>query len=283
MSSKKQASLVGDGYMLSFFLITFFFFLWGFARAILDVLNPFFQETLALTKTEASAIQFVTYLAYFIMAVPAGIFIRKHGTRKGVVLGLIAFGLAAVLFYFISYAGKTAFFYYLSLLFVIGCGLACLEVAANPYVTLLGAKETAASRLNRAQSFNGLGCIFGSLMGGFYCFSNENPDISYPYVIIGIVVLVIAVIFSRIKLPEVVIKSSSSQQSVGEGKIYEHPMLLFGLFSLFCYEVSEISINAFFINYAAENDLTGLITHQLSGMNPKLIASIVLSIGLLLF
>ncbi len=283
MSSKKQASLVGDGYMLSFFLITFFFFLWGFARAILDVLNPFFQETLALTKTEASAIQFVTYLAYFIMAVPAGIFIRKHGTRKGVVLGLIAFGLAAVLFYFNSYAGKAAFFYYLSLLFVIGCGLACLEVAANPYVTLLGAKETAASRLNRAQSFNGLGCIFGSLMGGFYCFSNENPDISYPYVIIGIVVLVIAVIFSRIKLPEFVIKSSSSQQSVGEGKIYEHPMFLFGLFALFCYEVSEISINSFFINYAAENDLTGLITHQLSGMNPKLIASIVLSIGLLLF
>lgn len=283
MSNKKQASLVGKGYMLSFLLITFFFFLWGFARAILDVLNPFFQESMALTKTEASAIQFVTYLAYFIMAVPAGIFIRKYGTRKGVILGLMAFGLAASLFYFSSYAGKAVFYYYLLLLFVIGCGLACLEVAANPYVTLLGARETAASRLNRAQSFNGLGCIFGSLLGGFYCFSNESPDISYPYIIIGIVVLIIAMIFSRIKLPEFVIKNSSSQIVIGNDKICKHPMFIFGLVALFCYEVSEISINSFFINYAAENDLTGLITHQLSGMNPKLVASIVLSIGLLLF
>lgn len=283
MKNKKQASLVGNGYMVSFFLITFFFFLWGFARAILDVLNPFFQETMNLTKTQASAIQFVTYLAYFLMAVPAGIFIRQHGTRKGVVLGLSAFGLAAVLFYFSPYAGKAVFFYYLFLLFVIGCGLACLEVAANPYVTLLGAKETAASRLNRAQSFNGLGCIFGSLLGGFYCFSTDSPDISYPYIIIGIVVLVIAVIFSQIRLPEFVIKQSSTLENVADDKIYKHPMFIFGLISLFCYEVSEISINSFFINYAAENNLTGLLTHQMSGLNPKLIASIVLSIGLLLF
>jgi len=195
----------------------------------------------------------------------------------------MVFGLAATFFYFNSYAGKAVFYYYLFLLFVIGCGLACLEVAANPYVTLLGAKETAASRLNRAQSFNGLGCIGGSLLGGFYCFSNESPDISYPYIIIGFVVLIIAIIFSRIKLPEFVIKNSSSQVVIGNDKICKHPMFIFGLIALFCYEVSEISINSFFINYAAENDLTGLITHQLSGMNPKLIASIVLSIGLLLF
>ena len=93
---KHRHSLVGQGYMLPFVLITFFFFLWGFARAILDVLNPFFQETFQINKTQASLIQFVTYLAYFLMAVPAGMMIRRYGTRKGVVVGLLAFGGAAL-------------------------------------------------------------------------------------------------------------------------------------------------------------------------------------------
>ena len=286
----KKYSLVGEGYWLPFVLITFFFFLWGFARAILDVLNPFFQQTFQINKTQASLIQFVSYLAYFIMAIPAGMLIRKYGTRHGVVIGLIAFGGAALAFVLSRFFGDYIFWFYLFLLFVIGCGLACLEVAANPYVTLLGAPETAASRINRAQSFNGMGCIFGSLLGGIYCFSNDDPNISVPYIMIGIVVLIVAVLFSRVKLPEFVKeeKVSDHHASHEAQPLLRHPMFLFGLFALFCYEVAEIAINSFFINYATENHMaewinTFIINAFGTTLNHHFISSIVLSAGLFLF
>lgn len=272
--------------LFPFVLITFFFFLWGFARAILDILNPFFQETLHLTKMQASAVQFVTYLAYFLMAVPAGQFIRRFGTRRGVVGGLALFGLGATGFCLSGcVSGAWVFGLFLLMLFVIGCGLATLEVAANPYVTLLGDRATAASRLNRAQSFNGAGCICGSLLGGLYCFSGDRPDISLPYIVIGVVVLLIAVVFSKIKLPEVVMEEVQAPVAAGgvEMRLRRHPMFVFGLLALFCYEVSEISINSFFVNYAAETDLVGWAVRALPGANHKLVASLVLSVGLLLF
>ena len=321
MKSNKH-SLVGKGYWLPFVLITFFFFLWGFARAILDVLNPFFQQTFQITKTQASLIQFVTYIAYFLMAIPAGIFIRKYGTRHGVVIGLIAFGGAALSFVLSQFFGDYIFWFYLSLLFIIGCGLACLEVAANPYVTLLGEPETAASRINRAQSFNGLGCIFGAMLGGAYCFMGDSPNISAPYIMIGIVVLLIAVVFSRVKLPEFVIEDrrkhkQESQSATSEGQttsesstshetsatsqspatsvtsaapcsLMKYPMFLFGLFALFCYEVAEIAINSFFINYATENNMAQWISTFIENnfgatLDHNFIASIVLSVALFLF
>jgi FHS family L-fucose permease-like MFS transporter len=307
MKNKKH-SLVGEGYWLPFVLITFFFFLWGFARAILDVLNPFFQQTFQLDKTQAALIQFVTYLAYFLMAVPAGMLIRKYGTRRGVVTGLLAFGGAALAFVLSGFFGNYIFWCYLFLLFVIGCGLACLEVAANPYVTLLGRPETAASRINRAQSFNGMGCIFGSLLGGVYCFSNDDPNISVAYVFIGVVVLVVALLFSRMKLPEFVMETKAQQDSgatavsgatasdvavsgaaASESRgLLRHPMFLFGLFALFCYEVAEIAINSFFINYATENHMAEWIDTFIADifgttLNHHFISSIVLSVGLFLF
>ena len=294
MNNKKH-SLVGKGYMWPFVLITSFFFLWGFARAILDVLNPFFQQSFQINKTQASLIQFVTFMAYFLMAIPAGILIRKYGTRRGVVTGLILFGGAALFFMLSRFLGGYIFWFYLLLLFVIGCGLACLEVAANPYVTLLGDPETAASRINRAQSFNGMGCIFGALLGGAYCFSVEQPNISALYMGIGAVVLLIAILFSRVKLPEFVIEKkeaeplrSPSSTPHSPSRLTGHPLFLFGLFALFCYEVAEIAIASFYINYATENNMVQWIStfvHDATGvtLNSHLVASIVLSVGLFLF
>ena len=282
-------ALVGQGYWLPFVLITFFFFLWGFARAILDVLNPFFQATFQINKTQASLIQFVTFTAYFLMAVPAGMLIRKYGTRYGVVTGLILFGGAALSFVLSRFFGDSIFWFYLLLLFVIGCGLACLEVAANPYVTLLGDSETAASRINRAQSFNGMGCIFGALLGGAYCFSVEQPNISVPYIGIGVFVLLVAILFSRVKLPEFVIENKDTPQSSDNKRgLMGHPLFLFGMFALFCYEVAEIAIASFYINYATENNMAqwiGSFIHDVFGasLNSHFIASIVLSVGLFLF
>ena len=143
---QKRIPLVGEQYLVPFILITSLFFLWGFAHAILDVLNKHFQELLDITKAHSAFIQAMMYMGYFVMAVPAGLFISRFGYRRGVVFGLLLYGIGSLLFipgqYYLS------FNMFLFALFVIGCGLTFLETAAKPYATELGAKETAASRLN---------------------------------------------------------------------------------------------------------------------------------------
>lgn len=139
--------------------------------------------------------------------------------------------------------------------FVIGCGLTFLETAANPYATELGAKETAASRLNFAQSFNGLGCICAPVLAGLLLFSEDGNgsggNVALPYVGMGIVVLLVALVFSRIKLPEIEhgIEVDEEGHQIG---LWSHKLFIFGLLALFAYEIGEISINSFFINYVVE-------------------------------
>ena len=132
--------LVSKKYLLPFILITSLFFMWGFARAILDVLNKHFQESLSISITQSTLIQATTYVGYFLMALPAGIMITRFGYRRGVVTGLLLFGIGALLF--IPGAHLMSFPVFLVALFVIGCGLVMLETSANPYAAELGAKET---------------------------------------------------------------------------------------------------------------------------------------------
>ena len=136
--------LNGQNYLVPFILITVLFFLWGFARAILDVLNKHFQNELNISISQSAMIQVTTYLGYFLMAIPAGLFINKYGYRKGVVFGLLLFGAGSLLF--IPEAASGGFYGFLICLFIIGCGLTFLETAANPYSTELGSPETATSR-----------------------------------------------------------------------------------------------------------------------------------------
>ena len=156
-------SIVEKKYLLPFVLIASLFFLWGFAHSILDILNKHFQEGFEITKTKSALIQSMLYGGYFIMALPAGKIIRKWGYKAGVIVGLILYGVGALLF--IPGERMMSFEFFLLCLFIIGCGLTCLETSANPYVTVLGDKETGPSRLNLAQSLNGLGWIVGSLVG----------------------------------------------------------------------------------------------------------------------
>ncbi|HIY36023.1 MAG TPA: MFS transporter, partial [Candidatus Paraprevotella stercorigallinarum] len=153
MKQKKGITkLVDTSYMVPFILITSLFFLWGGVRSIMDVLNKHFQMTMGVSHTHAALMQTVIYGAYFLMALPGGQFIRRFGTRSGIVFGLMLFGIGALMF--IPTEFISSFYYILLPLFIIGCGLVILEIAANPYVTLLGDPATAAGRLNRAQSFN---------------------------------------------------------------------------------------------------------------------------------
>ena len=250
--NKKQASLTERRYLLPFVLITTLFFLWGFARAILDVLNKHFQNELHISISQSALIQVTTYLGYFIMAIPAGLFINRFGYRRGVVFGLALFALGA--FLFVPGANIGTFEVFLGALFVIGCGLTFLETAANPYVTELGSPQTATSRLNLSQSFNGMGSIFATFSVGLFLFRNdsEGGNVAIPYVVLGVVVLLIALVFSRVQLPE--IQPTTEDETSGGGlknlaELFKQPMFVMGLAALLAYEVAEISINSYFINF----------------------------------
>lgn len=250
--SIEQQKTKDRNYLVPFVLVTSLFFLWGFARAILDVLNKHFQNALHISITHSALIQVTTYLGYFLMAIPAGIFINRYGYRRGVVFGLMLFGIGSLLF--IPGASVGSFYAFLACLFIIGCGLVFLETAANPYVTELGSKETATSRLNLSQSFNGLGGIFATFCIGQFLFNNteEGGNVVVPYAILGVLVLAIAVVFSRVNLPEISHEQTLEDKERGSNirKLFtHHKMFVFGLFALLSYEVAEISINSYFINF----------------------------------
>ena len=247
-----RPTLTDRRYVVPFALITSLFFLWGFARAILDVLNKHFQNALDISLTQSSLIQVTTYLGYFLTAIPAGWFINRQGYRRGVVFGLALFALGSLMF--IPGAAIGTFYAFLLPLFIIGCGLVFLETAANPYASELGDKATASSRLNFSQSFNGLGCLFATYVVGQFLFngSNEGGDVVVPYTLLGILVVVIAVVFSRVHLPEIK-HEETEEDRIKDTRIMKlfkhHPMFVFGLFSLLAYEIAEISINSYFINF----------------------------------
>lgn len=277
MTSKKHR-LIDRQYVVPFVLITTLFFLWGFARAILDVLNKHFQDELHISITQSSLIQVTTYLGYFLMAIPAGLFINRFGYRRGVVFGLVLFGVGALSFVPGMQVGT--FNVFLASLFVIGCGLVFLETAANPYVTELGPEATASSRLNLSQTFNGMGCFMATFIVGQYLFRTDGSsgDVTVPYMVMGIVVLAVAVVFSFVKLPEITAVSSQEHEAESEGgvsrlsKLFSHRLFVFGLIALLAYEVAEISINSYFVNF-----MTG------EGLMSKNTASVVISLALVIF
>lgn len=258
-SDKKQHKLTEQKYLIPFVMITLLFFLWGFARAILDVLNKHFQNELGITITQSAWIQVTTYLGYFLMAIPSGMFINKFGYRKGVVLGLILFAIGSFSFIPGVYIG--GFNIFLLALFVIGCGLTFLETAANPYVTELGSPQTATSRLNLSQSFNGLGSLFATSVVGLFFFretatsdaesTSRITDVLVPYVILGVIVLFIAFLFSRVSLPEIPHNDNLHNESLGKSltQLIQIKSFTFGLTALLAYEIAEISINSYFINF----------------------------------
>ena len=245
----------GKNYLWPFVLVTSLFFLWGLAHSILDVLNKHFQETMdGVGKTESALVQAVMYGGYFVMALPAGQIIKRYGYRAGVITGLLLYGIGALLF--IPGGQLLSFPFFLFSLFVIGCGLTCLETSANPYVTVLGNAEGAARRINLSQSFNGLGWIVGPLIGGHFAFAvgADKGSIAIPYAIIGVVVLCVALVFAQVKLPEVqadgVAQTSSAHAT---DSLWQHRNFVYGLIALFLYVAAQTGINSFFINYVTEH------------------------------
>lgn len=241
-------------FLIPFILFIFLFFLWGFAHSILDVLNKHFQDVLVISKSHSALVQVAVYGGYFLMAIPAGLFIKKFSYKKSVILGLMLFALGA--FLFISSERIMSFGFFIFSLFIIGCGLTFLETASNPYIIALGDKETGASRLSFAQSFNGLGWIFGPMIGGLLIFNADGTQgsVALPYAVIGTIVLLVAVAFIFIKLPKIEIKKVDNSKKSGIRELLKNKIFLFGVIAQFFYVGAQTGVNSFFINYVIEFD-----------------------------
>lgn len=278
--NKKVSSLFiknGVNYFAPFVAITTLFFLWGIAHGMLDTLDKNFQDMLHLKKWQSSFIQFSLYGAYFGMAIPAGLFMKKYGYKKGIIFGLILFASGALL------AAGTApfesFILFLICLLVIGAGLTTLETAANPYTTKLGPPETAERRINFSQSFNGLAWVIGPLIA-LYVYGNQSHaqgekmiSIVLPFAIIGAVVLLVAFIFTRLKLPEITEEDETAAHGgtvpepahavtdvndpryVSPKPLWKNSHFKKGFIAQACYVAAQTGVFSFLINFVTDHDM----------------------------
>jgi FHS family L-fucose permease-like MFS transporter len=248
-------------------LITALFFLWGFALNLNPILIPHLKKACQLTDTQSAFVDSALYIAYFLLAVPAGKFMKKYSFKNGIIFGLILFACGAFLFYPASISRIYSFF--LAAIFVMGCGMAFLETAANPYIIVLGDAKTATQRINFAQSFNGLAASIAPLVGGMFILSgktlsseqksfmtgpqlneylnHEAAAVQLPYVIIGLVVLSVAVMIYRTPLPEITDVDSSLEI---EGSIFKEKNLMFGVLAQFFYVGAQTCVSSFFIRFS---------------------------------
>lgn len=266
-----------SGFRLAFILVTTLFFLWGLSYGLLDVLNKHFQDVLHVNKAQSGLLQAAYFGAYFIIALPAGFFMDRFGYKAGILVGLCLYALGALLFVPAASAGSFGMF--LFALFVIALGLGCLETAANPFATVLGAPAGAERRLNLSQSFNGLGQFIGPIIGGSLFFSATQgttadglSSVKTTYVAIAVLVLLIAFLFGRTKLPDIREQSTSEDHGIAKG-LWQHGHFTGGVIAQFFYVAAQVGVGAFFINYTTEH------WHTLSNQN----ASYLLSVGMISF
>jgi FHS family L-fucose permease-like MFS transporter len=251
--------------LFPFILITSLFFLWGFALNLNPILIPHLKKACQLSDTQSAFIDSASYFAYFLLAIPAGRFMQRFGYKGGIILGLTLFAFGAFLFY--PAAATRSYAFFLCALFIIASGLAFLETAANPYITILGDPSTGTQRLNFAQSFNGLAAFLAPKFGAVFILSgvsltvaqeaamspaqmntylnHEAAAVQIPYICIGLVVLGIALLLWKTKLPE--IKEDDSLEV--EGSIFNEKNLILGVLAQFFYVGAQVCISSFFIRY----------------------------------
>jgi MFS transporter, FHS family, L-fucose permease len=293
-------------YLIPLMLITSLFFLWGLANSLNGTLIKHFQTALNLNRAQAGIVDSAFYIGYFVMALPAAFLMNKIGYKKGILLGLFLYAAGALLFY--PAADIRMYSVFLVALFIIACGLAFLETAANPYVTVLGDQSSAESRLNFAQSFNGLSIVLGPVIGSLFIFSDkeytndtlnamaaneaeairiaEAQSVQIPYLVIAAVVLVIAILFAVTRMPEI---SSPAEKEASFKGITRHRHLMFGVLAQFFYVGAQASLWGYFVDlklyYAKEEHLGAVefIYRVSETMTPTQIASLHASFALFLF
>ncbi|HEY9363130.1 MAG TPA: MFS transporter, partial [Chitinophagaceae bacterium] len=247
-------------YTLPIILVTSLFLLWGLAYGLLDVLNKHFQETLNITKQRSTLLQAAYFGAYFLFALPAGLFMQKVGYKKGIITGLLLYAAGAILFY--PSAQNASFSFFLLALFVLATGLTFLETAANPYITVLGNPETSAFRLNLAQSFNGVGSFLGPIIGGALFFGNQPSSggeelgtVKLVYIGIAILVLLVAFLFVRTRMPEIKEEELVVNDQESGKTLFQQTHFVWAVVAQFFYVAAQVGIAALFINYCTEKNI----------------------------
>ncbi|MDR2947813.1 MAG: L-fucose:H+ symporter permease [Prevotella sp.] len=256
------SSPAGKSYLIPFILVSSLFLMWGLAHGLLDVLNKHFQVAFTMSKAQSGLVQFSTYIAYALMSVPAGLFMKRYGYQKGIIFGLLLYAVGA--FSFIPAAFLHSANPFLVALFVVACGLCILETAANPYSTVLGPKESAAQRLNLSQSLNGLGWVLGPFIGGQLILGASADDtmaLTKPYILIGICILIITVFFFFIKLPNIVETNDDTPEAgtlplTKTKSMWSHKHFVLAVIAQFAYMGAQSGVFGFFINYVTELDST---------------------------
>jgi FHS family L-fucose permease-like MFS transporter len=268
-------------YAFALSVLTSLFFMWGFITCLNDILIPHLKAVFTLNYTQAMLIQFCFFTAYFVMSLPSGYIVEKIGYKKGIVLGLIIAGIGCLMFY--PSASMRSYGLFLTAFFVLASGITLLQVAANPYVTILGKPETASSRLNLTQAFNSLGTTIAPIFGSMLILSvavksaetlsgmspedlaayqlTEAAAVQNPYVILAIVLFVIAGVFAVIKLP--VIEATTPAEvdgssADGRASAWKYPHLILGAIGIFVYVGAEVSIGSFLVNFLGEKNIAGL-------------------------
>ncbi len=240
--------------------LTSLFFMWGFITCLNDILIPYLKTAFALSYTKAMLVQFCFFGAYFIVSLPAGILVSKIGYKKGIVAGLTIASMGSLLFYPAAELGIYGLF--LFALFVLASGITILQVSANPYVSALGPSKTASSRLTMTQAFNALGTTVAPFFGAWLIFSGvehsqpaDATAVQLPYLLITGTLLVLAFIFSLLKLPDLG-KSQQSDISIGEAWKFRH--LKLGAVGIFIYVGAEVSIGSFLVSFLNEPSIAGM-------------------------
>ena len=249
--------------LFAFLMVASLFFIWGFCHAMLDVLNKHFQNILNVSRTQSGLVQTSVFGAYLLVGLPAALLIRRIGYQRGILVGLFILAVGAFLFIPAGLVFQTFWSFCLAL-FILSCGLACIETAANPYVTVLGPKEGAAGRLSVAQAFNSCAYILAPAIGGFLLFGHKAKagapvdfhTLILPYAVLGCVVLVIFAVFSFIHLPT--IENGGAAQEADDASIHKAPLarqphFVWGVVTQFLYIIAQIGVNAFAVNYIVGN------------------------------
>ena len=262
MASKKN-------YLLPFLLVTSLFFLWAFLHNLNPILIPHLKKACELSDTQSSFIDSSVYLGYFLMAIPAGLFTHRFGYKKGILFGLLLYAIGALLF--IPAASARSYTFFLVALFIIASGATFLETVANPYITMLGDKDTSEQRLNFAQSFNGVGAFVAPLIGGSFILSGiehtpeelhnmsstqlnnylqfEADTVKIPYLVIASVVILVGILFVFTKLPDFKEKETDVHGTQFSLKIFRYSHVKWAVIAQFFYVGAQVCVGSFFIRY----------------------------------
>ena len=265
-SSSRKAALA---------VVTSLFFMWGFVTVFNDVLIPHLKSIFDLKYAQASLIQSAFFLAYFLFSLPAAKLIDTVGYKRTMVIGVIVMGIGALLF--VPAARVPSYSLFLAALMVLAGGITALQVAANPYVAVLGPPETASSRLNLAQAFNSLGTAIAPYLGGYLILSaapkameavrqmtpdalqayrlQEASSVKLPYLLIGFVLIALGAAISTFKLPPMPGAEQHTQGALAMGSLWKRPHLVLGVVAIFVYVGAEVSIGSFLINYFNQSNI----------------------------